>query len=112
MIRGEMLEHTKAIKQVLKALREGNKIELYLNMLSFVNFSKWHQRFLKELIRILKETITEDYQVNRILLSINPIFFICLSSELLDKVGSNIHIFRHECALIRQRLLVLGKKII
>ncbi len=30
-------------------------------MLSFVNFSKWHQRFIKELIKIIKETITEDY---------------------------------------------------
>jgi len=110
--RRELLEKKKVIEHILDSLEEGVRTELYFRMLAFANFTKWHHLYIKRLIGVIKQTIMQDYEVNRILLAINPILFICLCCEYLTMIGKSIHIFRHECQLIKIRLLGFGRKII
>ena len=53
-----------------------------------------------------------DYAHNRILLSSNPILFICLACEYLTTIQNSISIFRHTCNIIVTRMQGLGQKIV
>lgn len=55
------------------------------------------------------ETIVE---MNRILLTYNPIQTICLSCQILDSIGSTITLYAHECNSLCEDLQGLGEKII
>ena len=81
-------------------------------MLNFSNFSLWHHRHLVTLISFFKEVSIRDFAHNRILLSYNPILYICLSCEYLQRIAQRIKIFEHNCTKIVHKILSLGKKII
>lgn len=77
------VDRDEIIKKMLSDLGNGEKSDFYLNMINFANFSLWHHRHLVTLISFFKEIATNDYAHNRILLSYNPILYICLSCEYL-----------------------------
>jgi len=65
-----------------------------------------------QLVAVIREAAKNDYSCNRILLSYNPILLIALCSEYLDRIASYIHVFKHDCTVIKNRLLGLGAKIV
>lgn len=61
---------------------------------------------------MLKEIVTEEHERNRILLCYNPILAIALGCEFLDKIAQNKNIFKHECNIVKGKLMNLGEFII
>jgi hypothetical protein len=100
------------IQQVLKIFGRGSRSELLLNVMLFSDFTRWEQINLRALLNMLKEIVTEEHEQNRILLCYNPILAISLSSEFLDKIAENKNIFRHECNIVKNQLMTLGKHIV
>ena len=106
------VDRDEVIKELLHDIQQGEKTDLHLNLLNFANFSLWHHRHLVTLISFFKDIANRDYAHNRILLSYNPILFICLSCEYLQSIAERIKIFEHNCKIIKSKILSLGKKII
>jgi hypothetical protein len=61
---------------------------------------------------LFKDVAFNDYAHNNIILSYNPILYICLASEYLTSIAAHIMIFEHNCSIIKDKILGLGKKII
>ncbi len=89
-----------------------SKSELLLNCLMYTDFGRWEQRQIKIFIKHISSIIYSGHESNRILLCYNPIMAIALACEFLLKISRNINIFRHECVIIKNHLVILGHKIV
>jgi hypothetical protein len=100
------------IEAILKIFKRGTRSELLLNVMLFSDFTRWKQAELKNLLDMLKEIVSEEHERNRILLCYNPVLTIALACEFLDKIATNKNILRHECKLVKEKLMTLGSFII
>ena len=65
---------------MLEILSARAKTELVLNCLIFADFTNWKQSDLEDLIASIEEMTSEpNVEMNRVLLTYNPIQTICLS---------------------------------
>ena len=54
----------------------------------------------------------ENHERNPITISYNPILLIALACEQLNFLEANFLSMRHECKIVRTRMLILGDKIL
>jgi hypothetical protein len=87
----------KVIKNIIKILREGHRTNFLMNILVLIDISLWKNKFIKELIDIFKEYVSDSYDKNKLLLSSNPLMTIALASETLDNISVARRKFENEC---------------
>ena len=71
---------------MLNLIKEGDKIELILNVFLFSNFKTWDQAMIKELIEWSSNFVNPKNENNLIYLSHNQILTICLICVLLTHI--------------------------
>lgn len=86
-------------------LARGSDTELILNVLIYAKFGLWQQDQLTDLIDFL-ETMTDPDQIDSNLLfkCYNPIMVLCLSCEILQKIGEAMSLFKHRGNTLSQSL--------
>ena len=67
---------------------KGDSIVFALNIISILKLSKLNLEFCIELVGNLKDVFLGFKENKEILKCHNPIFAICLSAEILDKISS------------------------
>ena len=107
-----LMTQPSVLEHILNLFAKGARSELILNVLLYSDFSRWETTKLKSLLDMLSEIVVEEHEQNRILLSYNPIMLIALGCEFLDKVSIYKNIFKHQCNIVKNKLLLLGENII
>ena len=80
--------------------------------MTFADFSRWPQTALLEFIEDINEIAEEEHEMNRVVLSYNPILCICLACIHLTEIGNSISLFKHMGQNVSENLIALGKEII
>jgi hypothetical protein len=56
--------------------------------------------------------VYENHEKNPITIAYNPILIICLACEQIKFIENNFISLKHECKIVRSRMLILGDKIL
>lgn len=96
------------ISEFISLLKSGSRTNYLLNILNLVDLSIWKNNHLKDLIEVFSEYESNTLEDNRLLLSYNPLMSICLTAEILTKVGESRRKLENECKRIKNSLLELG----
>ena len=72
----------------MSQLEMKGKTEFMLNVLIFADFSPWPKTDIQTFIDCLEEITEESHELNRIVLSYNPILTICLACIHLSEIGN------------------------
>ena len=118
-----MLQQTDLIDEVLRIFQLGAKTELILNIIMYMNLLKWSRLQVKKFLDHLALMVYENHEKNPITIAYNPILIICLACEQIKFIENSKHItffsnfidfisLKHECKIVRSRMLVLGDKIL
>ena len=85
---GHHLNDPKFIDETLKIFKFGSKIDLLLNVMGYMEFTRWTQTQLKMFVEIAYSITSEKFEHNIIVLASNPVLCICLICECLTKIGN------------------------
>lgn len=86
---GSHFFNEKAVRdEILSQMGMKGKTEFMLNILLFADFAKWPSLDLQQFIDYLEEMCDESHELNRIVLSYNPILTICLACVHLSEIGT------------------------
>jgi len=75
---GRHLNDPPFIDEVIKIFRSGARIDLLMNVLGYMEFTKWTQKQLKDFVNIAQSITYEKFEMNIIVLASNPILSLCL----------------------------------
>ena len=89
----------------------------------YMNLLKWSRLQVKKFLDHLALMVYENHEKNPITIAYNPILIICLACEQIKFIENSKHItffsnfidfisLKHECKIVRSRMLVLGDKIL
>lgn len=109
---GHLLDDPQFIDTVLDIFKFGSRIDLLLNVLGYMQFTKWTQKQLKTFVEIAYSITHEKFETNIIVLASNPVLCICLICECLTKIGDYTNFLKKDCENLINQLLIFGKKII
>ena len=73
---GIHLNNEKFIPEVIQIYRFGTRIDLLLNVLGYMEFTKWNQTQLKDFVSISQSISHEKFESNIIVLASNPVLSI------------------------------------
>ena len=73
---GHHLNHPSFIDEVIQIFRFGARIDLLLNVLGYMEFTKWTQPQLKDFVSITQSIIYFKFENNVIVLASNPLLSI------------------------------------
>lgn len=97
------------VEKILEYFTIGSKTIFLLNTMILTDVSVWNVKQIEQLINMLSDFVSDDFQDNRLLLSYNPMMSIALTAELLEKIANSRGKFQNKCQVIKQEILELGK---
>lgn len=75
---GHHLNDTKFIDETLTIFEFGSKIDLLLNVMEYMEFTKWTQTQLKLFVEIAYSITFNKFEQNIIVMASNPVLCLCL----------------------------------
>lgn len=108
----QVLSLPSLIDEVLKIFMTGTKTELILNVLMYMNLMKWTRVQIQRLVSHFSSMVSESHERNPITISYNPILVVTLSCELIKFIENHFLSLKHECRIVKGRMLKMGDKIL
>jgi hypothetical protein len=105
----QIFKYEEVVRYMLECMEDGSKTNFLLQTMLLTEVSLWKNSQIEELIGIFERFSGDKYDVNRLLLSYNPLMSITLSAELLTTIAKTRKRFENECEALKESLLYLGK---
>jgi hypothetical protein len=112
LIKNNLLYEVEVQELILKLFENGETFILGINLVSMMKMNLINIKFCNRLLKNMKLVFNYVKESQSLLNCYNPIFAISLTSEILDKIGSQFHMVEITCPNLKNSILELGNIII